>query len=68
MKIQEQDKKNETYDLAASLATMSDNEIDSCRGLFLAVELLDRPGKLLLPSSCEDGGGGGMKLKGLLLS
>lgn len=51
-----------TYDLAASLATMSDNDIDSCLGLV-------RPVRLgcfcLLPPSCEDGEGVGTKLNGL---
>lgn len=35
-----------TYDRAASLATMSDNEIDSCLGL-VRDEVLDCPGLLL---------------------
>lgn len=52
----------ETYDLAASLATISDNDIDSCLGLF-------RMGAVgcwcLLPPSCEDGEGVGTKLNGL---
>lgn len=64
-----------TYDLAASLATMSDNDIDSCLGLFRE-ELLVCLGLLLLlpppppppPPSCEDEGGGGTKPKGLVLS
>lgn len=58
-----------TYDLAASLATISDNDIDSCLGLFRD-ELLACLGLLLLlpPPSCEDEGGGGTKPKGLLLS
>lgn len=51
-----------TYDLTASLATMSDNDMDSCLGLF-------RPATLgflcLLPPSCDDGEGVGTKLNGL---
>lgn len=54
-----------TYDLAASFATMSDNEIDSALGLGRPL-MLSCLG-LLLPS-CEEGDGVGTKLKGLLLS
>lgn len=58
-----------TYDLAASLATMSDNDIDSWRGLFREAPLVCLgllP--LLPPPSWDDEGGGGTKPKGLLLS
>lgn len=57
----------ETYDLTASLATMSDNDIDSCLGLVLPVTLT--LGCLcLLPPSWEDGEGVGTKLNGLASS
>lgn len=55
-----------TYDLAASLAIMSENDIESCLGLFRVVVLCCL-GLLLLPS-CEDGEGVGTKPKGLLSS
>lgn len=51
-----------TYDLAASLATMSDSDIDSCLGLFRPVMF---GCFCLLPPSCEDGEGVGTKLNGL---
>lgn len=56
-----------TYDLAASLAMMSENEIESCRGLFRVVVLCCR-GLLLLPPSCDDGERVGTKPKGLVSS
>lgn len=54
-----------THDLAASFATMSDNDIDSALGLGRPL-MLSCLG-LLLPS-WEEGDGVGTKLNGLLLS
>lgn len=56
---------NTTHDLAASFATMSDNDIDSALGLGRPL-MLSCLG-LLLPS-WEEGEGVGTKLNGLLLS
>lgn len=54
-----------THDLAASFATISDNDIDSALGLGRPLMLCCLG--LLLPS-WEEGEGVGTKLKGLLLS